>query len=382
MQHSSRHDLVAPMAIGEMSALADKGVASVAGYLKYAKVTKRLATRTLELYAHGLAQLERLASDQSVALLDIQHSHIRRWMASQHSQGLAPRTLAVQLSSWRGFFGWLVLQGHSLHNPCIGIKAPKADKPLPKALGVDAAMALVQYGQDSGSDTTPLSARADISPTSQGQTNSLVLPLRSRGDVAKRQGGSSDLPNFLSQLITELLYGSGLRVSELVGLDIAASAEAMESGRGWIDAASAEVHVFGKGSKRRMVPLGSKAAQALMHYLPERSAQLVSLGKDAASQPALLLSPKGVRLTRQAVWGLLRVRSLAAGLDTPVHPHMLRHSFASHVLQSSGDLRAVQELLGHSSIASTQVYTRLDFQHLAKIYDNSHPRAKLSKENI
>ena len=349
-------------------------------YLEYARVTKRLAPRTLELYAHGLAQLERLAADQAVPLLDIGHTHIRRWIASQHSLGLAPRSLAAQLSSWRGFFGWLVLQGHSKHNPCIGIKAPKSDKPLPKALGVDAAMALAQYGQASRSETTPLSARADISPTSQGQTNSLVLPLRSRGDVAKRQGGSSDVSNFLSQLITELLYGCGLRVSELIGLDITASSEAMQNGRGWIDAASAEVHVFGKGSKRRMVPLGSKAALSLAQYLPVRSAELVRLGKDAILQPALLLSPKGVRLTRQAVWGLLRIRSLQAGLDTPVHPHMLRHSFASHVLQSSSDLRAVQELLGHSSIVSTQVYTRLDFQHLAKIYDNTHPRAKLSKD--
>jgi integrase/recombinase XerC len=126
-----------------------------------------------------------------------------------------------------------------------------------------------------------------------------------------------------------------------------------------------------------MVPLGAKALEALLAYKPYRMA----LSKDDALDASLLLGPKGTRLTRQAVWGLLRSRSLAAGLDTPVHPHMLRHSFASHVLQSSGDLRAVQELLGHSSIASTQVYTRLDFQHLAKIYDNTHPRAKLKKEN-
>jgi integrase/recombinase XerC len=180
-------------------------------------------------------------------------------------------------------------------------------------------------------------------------------------------------------LIVELLYGSGLRVSELVGLDIAASQDAINAGRGWIDADSGDVHVYGKGSKRRMVPLSSKAKMALSQYLPVRNAQLVSLGKATTPEAALLLSPKGVRLSRQAVWGLLKARSLAAGLDTPVHPHMLRHSFASHVLQSSGDLRAVQELLGHSSIASTQVYTRLDFQHLAKIYDMAHPRAKLQQ---
>jgi integrase/recombinase XerC len=174
----------------------------------------------------------------------------------------------------------------------------------------------------------------------------------------------------------ELLYGCGLRVSELVGLDLAASHEAMTDGRGWIDEQAGEVHVFGKGSKRRMVPLGAKALKALLTYKPYR----MELAKANALEAALLVGSKNKRLTRTAVWSLLRSRSLAAGLSAPVHPHMLRHSFASHVLQSSGDLRAVQELLGHSSIASTQVYTRLDFQHLAKIYDNSHPRAKLPSE--
>jgi integrase/recombinase XerC len=240
----------------------------------------------------------------------------------------------------------------------LDVRAPKAAKPLPKALGVDAAVALAEFKSVLGEGKTPLSHR-DISPALQGQL---------------RHTHSA-----LNQLIVELLYGSGLRVSELVGLDIAASQDAINAGRGWIDADSGDVHVYGKGSKRRMVPLSSKAKIALAQYLPARSAQLVSLDEAASPEAALLLSPKGVRLTRQAVWGLLKKRSLASGLDTPVHPHMLRHSFASHVLQSSGDLRAVQELLGHSSIASTQVYTRLDFQHLAKIYDNAHPRAKLNK---
>jgi integrase/recombinase XerC len=314
-------------------------------YLAHARVTKRLAERTIDLYAHSLAQLVQRCQADGVPLLEVQRHHIRGWLARRHSQGTAPGTIATELSGWRGFYQWLVLQGHTQHNPCADVRAPKATKPLPKALGVDAAMAMMEFKQVTGKAATPLA--------------------RSHTPVA------------LEQLITELLYGCGLRVSELVGLDTAASSHAMQAGHGWIDAAACEVHVFGKGSKRRTVPLGSKAAEALAHYLPERSAQLASLGKDASLQPALLLSPKGVRLARQAVWGLLRVRSLKAGLETPVHPHMLRHSFASHVLQSSGDLRAVQELLGHSSIASTQVYTRLDFQHLAKIYDNTHPRAKL-----
>lgn len=298
-------------------------------YLAHLRTGKRLAERTVELYAEQLAKLNALCEADSITLPTVSSIHIRRWTAKAHSAGKGGKTLALQLSSWRGFYKWLVLQGHLAHNPCLDIKPPKLNKPLPKALGVDAAMAVAEFKSD---QTTP-------------QTT----------------------------LIIELLYGCGLRVSELVGLDMVASHEAMDSGRGWIDAASREVHVFGKGRKRRMVPLGNKAAEALITYLATRKAP--------AAQTALLLSPKGARLTRQAVWVLLKQQSLDAGLAQSVHPHMLRHSFASHVLQSSGDLRAVQELLGHSSIASTQVYTRLDFQHLAKIYDNTHPRAKIIKES-
>jgi len=300
-------------------------------YLQHVRVGKRLASKTVDLYAYELARLQTLCDEQQLALTDVQNRHIRRWVASAHSSGKGSKTLALQLSSWRGFYKWLIANGEMMHNPCLDIKPPKAAKPLPKALGVDAAMALAQYSNDSPRDA----------------------------------------------LIVELLYGCGLRVSELVGLDLAASNEAMREGRGWIDEQAGEVHVFGKGSKRRMVPLGAKALDALLAYKPYR----VALCKDDVLEASLLLGSKGKRLTRHAVWSLLRSRSLAAGLDTPVHPHMLRHSFASHVLQSSGDLRAVQELLGHSSIASTQVYTRLDFQHLAKVYDNSHPRAKLKDSN-
>lgn len=307
----------------------------IANYLQHVRVGKRLASKTVDLYAHELARLQSLCDAQSLALTDVQNLHIRRWIASSHSSGKGSRTLALQLSSWRGFYKWLINNSEITHNPCLDLKPPKAAKPLPKALGVDAAMAMAQYQPP---DVTPLSLR--------------------------------------DTLIVELLYGCGLRVSELVGLDVTASNEAMRDGRGWIDEQAGEVHVFGKGSKRRMVPLGSKAQDALQAYKPYR----IELGEANLLEAALLLGAKGKRLTRAAVWGLLRSRSLAAGLTSPVHPHMLRHSFASHVLQSSGDLRAVQELLGHSSIASTQVYTRLDFQHLAQIYDKSHPRAQIAKE--
>jgi integrase/recombinase XerC len=201
--------------------------------------------------------------------------------------------------------------------------------------------------------------------------------------------------------MVELLYGCGLRVGELVGLD----AQASNSAKGWLDLEGCEAHVLGKGSKRRSVPIGSKALLAVNAWLAVRDQGLkffqqedtatksaatkgtATKGKfldDASSdkkvlsevQSALFIGRHGTRLTAQAIWQRLKQRSLKAGLSTPVHPHMLRHSFASHVLQSSSDLRAVQELLGHANISTTQVYTRLDFQHLAKAYDAAHPRAR------
>ncbi len=221
-----------------------------------------------------------------------------------------------------------------------GVRAPKAPKPLPKALGVDEAVQLAEH--DNPDDDPWLEAR----------------------DAA----------------MVELLYGSGLRVAELTGLDVCASNEALRQGRGWIDLQAAEAHVQGKGSKRRTVPLGAAAVRALTHWLAVRPqvAGLLNAPVPAASSQSLALfsGRHGTRLTAQSIWQRLKRRSLQAGLATPVHPHMLRHSFASHVLQSSGDLRAVQELLGHANITTTQVYTRLDFQHLAKAYDAAHPRAK------
>ena len=170
------------------------------------------------------------------------------------------------------------------------------------------------------------------------------------------------------QCITELLYGCGLRIGELVGLDAQASGRA----RGWIDLQGGDAHVLGKGEKRRSVPVGGPALAALQKWLAVRSLW-ARPGADGGA--ALFINQRGGRLTPQHIRVRLKQRSQQAGLATPVHPHMLRHSFASHVLQSSSDLRAVQELLGHASITTTQVYTRLDFQHLAKVYDAAHPRA-------
>jgi integrase/recombinase XerC len=295
-------------------------------YLEHVRVEKRLAQRTVELYALDLQKLSNNAGKANIELTRVQNAHIRRWVAQMHGAGRSGRGIALILSGWRGFYAWLGKQGLITSNPVVDVRAPKAPKPLPKALSVDDSVRLAEFEE------------ADADPWLEARDAAMV----------------------------ELLYGCGLRVGELVGLDVAASASA----RGWVDLEAAEAHVLGKGSKPRTVPVGRKAVQALRHWLGLRGPQ---------ESPALFVGRQGTRLTAQSIWARLKRRSLVAGLATPVHPHMLRHSFASHVLQSSGDLRAVQELLGHANITTTQVYTRLDFQHLAKAYDAAHPRAQRKK---
>ena len=301
-------------------------------YLEHARVQKRLAPRTLALYSEDLHKLMTAAAQSGIALTAVQNHHVRRWVAQMHAGGRSGRGIALILSGWRGFYTWLGREGLVSANPVQDVRAPRQARPLPKALGVDEAVQLADHVAEG--DDPWLEAR----------------------DAA----------------MVELLYGSGLRVGELVGLDVAASDAAQRGGRGWIDLPSAEVQVQGKGSKRRGVPLGTQALAALQRWLALRD-QVAGQG-DAAM--ALFIGRRGTRLTPQSIWQRLKRRSLLAGLATPVHPHMLRHSFASHVLQSSSDLRAVQELLGHAHIGTTQVYTRLDFQHLAKAYDAAHPRAR------
>ncbi|SHN04431.1 tyrosine recombinase XerC [Rhizobacter sp. OV335] len=296
-------------------------------HLVHLESERRLAPRSLVLYRDAFTRLQAFAQAQPVALRATQVHHVRRWAAQLHSQGLGSRSIALVLSAWRGFFRWLGHEGVVPLNPVDGVRAPKAAKPLPKALPVDQAVALAEPREDDGTDPA-LAAR--------------------------------------DQCIVELLYGCGLRVGELVGLDVQASGEAA----GWIDAAEAEAQVLGKGRKRRSVPVGGPALLALAQWLALRGTLA------DAGEPALFVSRRGTRLTDSQVRSRLKRRALQAGLPTHVHPHMLRHSFASHLLQSSGDLRAVQELLGHANISTTQVYTKLDFQHLAKVYDAAHPRAK------
>ena len=299
--------------------------ALVEAYLAHVRVEKRLATRTVDLYTGDLARLVQHTRDAGLCLQQVQSAHIRRWVAQMHSGGRSARGIALILSGWRGLYVWLGRQGLIAHNPVQDVRAPKAGKPLPKALGVDEAVQLASHVEEA--DDPGLEAR--------------------------------------DACITELLYGCGLRIGELVGLDVVASGTA----RGWIDRQAGEAQVLGKGSKRRSVPVGRAGLVALERWLAAREAW-------AGDDPALFIGRRGARLTPQHIRVRLKRRSLLAGLATPVHPHMLRHSFASHVLQSSGDLRAVQELLGHASIGTTQVYTRLDFQHLARAYDAAHPRAR------
>ncbi len=294
------------------------------GFLQHLRVERRLAERTLVMYANALGWLQQLAADDGIELQRALSHHIRGWAASLRERGLGPRSIAIALAAWRGLYKHWGRERRVMHNPVDGIRPPRAPKPLPKALNVDQAVALAQ--QQSASEHPALRAR--------------------------------------DHCIVELLYGCGLRVGELTGLDIAPGAG------GWIDAADASAHVLGKGSKRRSVPVGGPALAALAQWLALR-------GELAApDEPALIVSNRGTRLSDSQVRSRLQLLARDAGLATGVHPHMLRHSYASHLLQSSGDLRAVQELLGHASITTTQVYTKLDFQHLAKVYDAAHPRAR------
>jgi len=245
---------------------------------------------------------------------------VRRLLGVLHARGLAPRSLANTLSAWRGLYRWLARHRGFRANPCQSVRAPKAAKVLPKALSVEAAQKL-------------------LDPQAHESAASL---LRDRA-------------------MFELLYSSGLRRAELVALDV---------GDGRLDLGQGEVTVTGKGRKSRTVPVGAKARQALERWLAARD-KLAAPG-----ERALFVGARGHRIAPTAVNARLKIWARRQGLDAALHPHMLRHSFATHLLQSSQDLRAVQELLGHSSISTTQAYTHLDFQALAKVYDAAHPRAK------
>ena len=281
----------------------------------YAQHLARQPARTREAYLRDVGVLKALAGE--AALTALPAAMLRRFLAALHARGLSGRSLARMLSGWRAFYRFALERDPALKDdPCAGLKAPKSARRLPAVLSPDEAVRLVTIEGDD-----PLAIR--------------------------------------DRALFELAYSSGLRLSELSGLDVAS-----------IDLATGEVRVWGKGSKERIVPVGEPAREAIRAWLKVRA------GLPVRDADAMFLSRSGRRIAPRAIQRRLADWAIKRGLGRHVHPHMLRHSFASHVLQSSSDLRAVQEMLGHASIASTQVYTHLDFQYLAKVYDQAHPRAR------
>jgi integrase/recombinase XerC len=292
----------------------------VEDFLSHLQVERRMSVHTLDAYRRDLDALIVWTAEQGIDdLASVRTEQLRAFIAAEHRRGLSPKSLQRRLSACRSCYQWLLKHGRIAASPASGIRAPKAPRKLPQVLDVDEAVQLVELPTD-----VPLGVR--------------------------------------DRAILELFYSSGLRLSELCALR-------------WrdLDPADCLVTVLGKGSKQRSVPVGSHACKALEDWRRESLGQIdmpVFPGRGGAT-----ITPRAVQI---------RLQRLAhrQGLFKRVHPHLLRHSFASHVLESSGDLRGVQELLGHADIATTQIYTHLDYQHLAKVYDGAHPRAKRQKPGM
>lgn len=297
----------------------------ISDFLRYLQSEKQLSPRTRSSYENDLAKLDEFCAQHKPdghRQLDAQH--IRQLVASQHRAGLSGRSLQRMLSGIRTFYNYLQKNGRVKANPASGIRAPKSPKPLPKTLDVDQVSQLLDIPGDSW------------------------LEIRDRA-------------------MFELFYSSGLRLSELTNVNLVD-----------IDLRNGSIRVTGKGKKTRELPVGRFACDAINAWLKIRG-NAVPKNTEADHQ-ALFISKQGKRIHPRTVQERLKHHSAQRGIMNPVNPHMLRHSFASHMLESSSDLRAVQELLGHANISTTQVYTHLDFQHLAKIYDKAHPRAKRQKD--
>lgn len=290
-------------------------------YLDHLRDERRLSPHTLSAYRRDLDQLMAYCEGVGIGTWPELDPHaVRAFVAWRHRQGVGGRTLARGLSALRGLFGFLQREGVMVNNPGLDIPAPKSEKRLPNALDVEQTGHLVAIAGDE-----PLVRR--------------------------------------DRALLEIIYSSGLRLAETLGLDLDS-----------IDRHDATVRVVGKGSKARVVPVGREALKALERWLQVRP-QLA-----LPEERALFVSQRGNRLSARSVQQRMQEWGIRQGIASRVHPHMLRHSFASHILESSGDLRAVQELLGHADIATTQIYTHLDFQHLAKVYDAAHPRARKRRE--
>ena len=284
---------------------------------------RRMSGHTVAAYRHDLATLTAFCDERKIPRWSaLDNAQVRFFAAALHAGGLGPRSIQRRLSAVRTFYEFLLREGSCKLNPAVGVRSPKTKKRLPATLDADQMARLLEFRADDS-----LSAR--------------------------------------DKAIMELFYSSGLRLAELVSLDLSA-----------IDLADRTVRVLGKGAKTRVLPMGRFAVAALKKWLVERAALPRDTAAGTADEAAVFIGRSGRRLTARAVQ--LRVASWARrqGLHVHVHPHMFRHSFATHLLESSSDLRGVQELLGHSDIGTTQIYTHLDFQHLAKVYDASHPRAR------
>lgn len=315
--------------------------ADVAAYLARLQTERGYSPHTIAGYRRDLATLLGLHEQSPVLQQDwttVGDADVRRWVARLARQGLGARSLARMLSAWRGFFDALAEAAVIAVNPVRNVRAPKLPRRLPKALPVDQAVQVVA--------------------------------------APEAESGDKRFESIRDQAIIELLYSSGLRLSELTSLDAEYIHGAREGYRslGWFDQQAAEVTVQGKGRKKRSVPVGRPALAALQTWCQSRRDWLSA--HPACDTPALFITRRGARISNRSVQLRLKQLAVRRGASAAVHPHVLRHSFASHLLQSSGDLRAVQELLGHASISTTQIYTSLDFQRLAAVYDAAHPRAR------
>lgn len=294
----------------------------LSAFFTYMRSEKQFSPRTQESYQRDLQKFSTFCQQQSLLqLADIKPQHIRQNVAALHRSGIGGKSLQRWLSSLRSFFRFAIRRGWIKNNPADGIQAPKSPRKLPKTLDTDQAAQFVEVNGE--------------------------------GFIACRD-----------RALLELIYSSGLRLAEVTGLNLAD-----------LDLSEGMVTVLGKGSKNRMLPVGKQAITAVREWLPQR----ILYAPDA--QRALFITQRGTRISHRAVQLRLQQLSVQQGMDSPVHPHMLRHSFASHMLESSSDLRLVQEMLGHANISTTQIYTHLDFQHLAKVYDQAHPRAQRKKDS-
>lgn len=294
--------------------------ADIDDFLRHLTAERRLSAHTADNYARDLVRLAGWCGQQHLEWTQLKTAHVRQFVAQAHRQGLGGRSLQRMLSSTRTFYSFLLREGRAADNPALGVRAPKSARKLPSALDPDAVGQLLD---GDAPDTDPWLAGRDVA-------------------------------------MFELMYSSGLRLAELVSLDT-----------DHLDLRAGELRVTGKGNKTRQLPVGGKAVAAVHRWLDLRA----EIPLDPAER-ALFIDRKGKRISPRAVQARLARAGVAKGLPVHLHPHMLRHSFATHMLESSGDLRAVQELLGHADIATTQIYTHLDFQHLAQVYDQAHPRAK------